>query len=233
MPPSSEAWTVWHGVVNAKHTNEMSEWTYAEQDIVLKKGEEMGRLLFGSTIVMLFRKEAIGFNQDRAPERKCAWAKSWAITQHKHSVHASRDVAASAAFGHAVQRSGLALTPLSSSVWHVGRSACLNEEPLMTSCTELIPLGAVPARPMWSLPRAGMVTVPFGGNHDRDACGFLARPSGPNAYGDGILSLRAAPASRYGKLLRLTAWNELFPCTSKGEWAILVEMGSVPFPISD
>ncbi len=103
----------------------------------------------------------------------------------------------------------------------------------MTSCTKLIPLGAVPAMPMWSLPRAERVTVPFGGNHDRDACGSLARPGGPNASGNGILSLRAAPAIRYGKLLRLTAWNELVPCRSNDECAILVEVGSVPIPISD
>jgi len=61
--------TVWHGVVNPKRTNTVSEWTYADQDIVLKKGEEMGRFLLGSTIVMLFRQGAITFNEDWAPER--------------------------------------------------------------------------------------------------------------------------------------------------------------------
>jgi phosphatidylserine decarboxylase len=61
--------TVWHGVVNPKRTNKLSEWTYAEQDIVLKKGEEMGRFLLGSTIVMLFRQGTIVFNEDWAPEK--------------------------------------------------------------------------------------------------------------------------------------------------------------------
>ena len=61
--------TVWHGVVNPKRTNTLSEWTYTDQDIVLKKGEEMGRFLLGSTIVMLFRHGAITFNKDWAPER--------------------------------------------------------------------------------------------------------------------------------------------------------------------
>jgi len=61
--------TVWHGVVNPKRTNKASEWTYADQEIVLKKGEEMGRFLLGSTIVMLFRPGAIAFNEDWAPER--------------------------------------------------------------------------------------------------------------------------------------------------------------------
>lgn len=62
--------TVWHGVVNPKRTNTTSEWTYADQDVVLKKGEEMGRFLLGSTIIMLFRQGAIAFNEDWAPERK-------------------------------------------------------------------------------------------------------------------------------------------------------------------
>jgi phosphatidylserine decarboxylase len=61
--------TVWHGVVNPKRTNKVAEWTYAGQDIVLGKGEEMGRFLLGSTIVMLFRQGAIVFNEDWAPER--------------------------------------------------------------------------------------------------------------------------------------------------------------------
>ena len=61
--------TVWHGVVNPKRTNKVSEWSYADQDIVLKKGEEMGRFLLGSTIVMLFRQNSIAFNEDWAPER--------------------------------------------------------------------------------------------------------------------------------------------------------------------
>ena len=61
--------TVWHGVVNPKRTNKVSEWSYADQTIVLKKGEEMGRFLLGSTIVMLFRQETIAFNPAWALER--------------------------------------------------------------------------------------------------------------------------------------------------------------------
>jgi phosphatidylserine decarboxylase len=61
--------TVWHGVVNPKRTNRTSEWTYADRNIVLRKGEEMGRFLLGSTIIMLFERGAVVFNQDWAPER--------------------------------------------------------------------------------------------------------------------------------------------------------------------
>lgn len=61
--------TAWHGVVNAKRGDAVSEWTYADREIVLRKGEEMGRFLLGSTIVMLFEPDVIAFNQDWAPER--------------------------------------------------------------------------------------------------------------------------------------------------------------------
>jgi phosphatidylserine decarboxylase len=62
--------TTWHGVVNPKRTGKVSEWSYADEDVVLNKGEEMGRFLLGSTLVMLFRPNAIAFNEDWAPERK-------------------------------------------------------------------------------------------------------------------------------------------------------------------
>lgn len=61
--------TVWHGVVNSKRTGQVSEWTYADESVLLRKGEEMGRFLLGSTIVMLFRQGAIAFNEDWAPGR--------------------------------------------------------------------------------------------------------------------------------------------------------------------
>ncbi|RZT46136.1 phosphatidylserine decarboxylase [Sphingomonas sp. BK036] len=62
--------TVWHGVVNAKRSNTTTEWSYADQDIVLRKGEEMGRFLLGSTIVMLFGQDSIVFNDQWVPERQ-------------------------------------------------------------------------------------------------------------------------------------------------------------------
>jgi phosphatidylserine decarboxylase len=61
--------TVWHGVVNPKRTNKVSEWSYQDQATLLKKGEEMGRFLLGSTIVMLFRPGTIAFNESWGPER--------------------------------------------------------------------------------------------------------------------------------------------------------------------
>ncbi|UTY59990.1 archaetidylserine decarboxylase [Massilia sp. erpn] len=59
--------TVWHGVVNPPRQPDVCEWTYADQNIVLKKGEELGRFLLGSTVVMLFPKDTLHFNAQWQP----------------------------------------------------------------------------------------------------------------------------------------------------------------------
>lgn len=61
--------TVWHGIVNGKRTGKLAEWRYDDGEVTLRKGEEMGRFLLGSTIVMLFPPQTIAFNPDWAPER--------------------------------------------------------------------------------------------------------------------------------------------------------------------
>ncbi len=61
--------TVWHGVVNPPRTREVRTWHYDDQEIVLRKGEEMGRFLLGSTVVMLFPKGVVTFNPDWTPTR--------------------------------------------------------------------------------------------------------------------------------------------------------------------
>ena len=53
--------TAWHGVVNPPRSGEVREWRYDEQQIVLKKGEEMGKFLLGSTVVMLFPRNTVDF----------------------------------------------------------------------------------------------------------------------------------------------------------------------------
>jgi phosphatidylserine decarboxylase len=55
--------TVWHGVVNPPRGLAVREWTYEDGSVVLKKGEEMGRFLLGSTVVMLFPQDSrLAFN---------------------------------------------------------------------------------------------------------------------------------------------------------------------------
>ena len=61
--------TVWHGVVNPPRSKGIREWNYQDKDIRLKKGEEMGRFLLGSTVVMLFPNDLVVFHPDWAPTR--------------------------------------------------------------------------------------------------------------------------------------------------------------------
>ena len=61
--------TVWHGAVNPPRVRRVREWGYAEQAVALKQGEEMGRFLLGSTVVMLFPMPPLRFNAEWAPGR--------------------------------------------------------------------------------------------------------------------------------------------------------------------
>ena len=61
--------TVWHGVVNPPRGGTVREWRYDDKNIVLKKGEEMGRFLLGSTVVLLFPRGMIEFNPVWTTER--------------------------------------------------------------------------------------------------------------------------------------------------------------------
>jgi phosphatidylserine decarboxylase len=59
--------TVWHGVVNPPRTAAIREWTYAAGEVELKQGDEMGRFLLGSTVVMLWPRETLRFNEAWKP----------------------------------------------------------------------------------------------------------------------------------------------------------------------
>ena len=56
--------TVWHGVVNPPRPGTVRDWRYDDQAIVLRQGEEMGRFLLGSTVVMLWPRQALNFAPD-------------------------------------------------------------------------------------------------------------------------------------------------------------------------
>jgi phosphatidylserine decarboxylase len=56
--------TVWSGVVNPPRSGDLREWRYDDQQIALRQGDEMGRFLLGSTVVLLFPKGPLAFNAD-------------------------------------------------------------------------------------------------------------------------------------------------------------------------
>lgn len=53
--------TVWHGQINPPRTGKLRSWDYSTQPITLAQGEEMGRFMLGSTIVLLFQRGAVQF----------------------------------------------------------------------------------------------------------------------------------------------------------------------------
>jgi phosphatidylserine decarboxylase len=61
--------TVWHGLVNPPRSSQVCEWHYDEGKVPLRQGEEMGRFLLGSTVVMLFPKGVMRFNPAWTPAR--------------------------------------------------------------------------------------------------------------------------------------------------------------------
>ncbi|MDO9281061.1 MAG: archaetidylserine decarboxylase [Methylotenera sp.] len=65
--------TVWHtaknGIINPPRLPNVQTWSYTDQNITLKQGDEMGRFLLGSTVVMLFEKDALQFNANWQPAR--------------------------------------------------------------------------------------------------------------------------------------------------------------------
>ena len=60
--------TVWHGQVNPPRSGVLRQWDYQPGAVVLRQGEEMGRFLLGSTVVMLFPAGPLQFNARWAPE---------------------------------------------------------------------------------------------------------------------------------------------------------------------
>jgi len=50
--------TVWHGAVNPPRVRRIREWHYPEREVALKQGDEMGRFMLGSTVVLLFTQAA-------------------------------------------------------------------------------------------------------------------------------------------------------------------------------
>ena len=59
--------TVWHGVVNPPRPGTLRDWSYLPGQVALRQGQEMGRFLLGSTVVLLFPAGPLHFEPSWAP----------------------------------------------------------------------------------------------------------------------------------------------------------------------
>jgi phosphatidylserine decarboxylase len=74
--------TVWHGVVNPPRPGQVRTWYYEQAPVALCQGDEMGRFLLGSTVVLLFPQGSLGFNPAWAPGRPIRLGDAMADTLH-------------------------------------------------------------------------------------------------------------------------------------------------------
>lgn len=54
--------TAWHGVVNEGHSDKVSTWNYADKSIRFCRGDELGYFQLGSTVILLFARNAMAWN---------------------------------------------------------------------------------------------------------------------------------------------------------------------------
>ena len=66
--------TVWHGQINPPRSADTREWRYDDEPIFLEQGDEMGRFMLGSTVVMLFPE-----NQSKMLAFNAAWEAGGAV----------------------------------------------------------------------------------------------------------------------------------------------------------
>lgn len=79
--------TVWHGQVNPPRTGVVRQWDYEPGTVVLRQGEEMGRFLLGSTVVMLFPQGPLQFHARWAPGGSVRLGEAMAALGPDRSTH--------------------------------------------------------------------------------------------------------------------------------------------------
>ena len=54
--------TVWAGTITPPYSKKIRHWTYENETITLKKGDELGRFNMGSTVILLFPRDKMAFD---------------------------------------------------------------------------------------------------------------------------------------------------------------------------
>ncbi|MDY6981266.1 MAG: archaetidylserine decarboxylase [Pseudomonadota bacterium] len=60
--------TIWHGTVTPPRGKTVQHWDYRQHPVHLQQGEEMGRFNMGSTVILLFGKDAVTFSDQLTAE---------------------------------------------------------------------------------------------------------------------------------------------------------------------
>jgi phosphatidylserine decarboxylase len=67
-------------VACAPRTAEAREWHYADQSVALRRGDQMGCFLLGSTVVMLFPSNTLRLQTDWVPGRIVRMGEAMAVS---------------------------------------------------------------------------------------------------------------------------------------------------------
>jgi phosphatidylserine decarboxylase len=89
--------TTWHGVVNPPRPGTVREWRYDDGAVRLRQGDEMGRFLLGSTVVLLFRTPGLAFAPSWGPGRPVRMGEAmatWPAEARRRQDTGTRDAAA-------------------------------------------------------------------------------------------------------------------------------------------
>lgn len=60
--------TSWHGCVTPPYGTEIATWRYDKQTVELKAGDEMGRFNMGSTVILLFAKDVVHWQESMSAD---------------------------------------------------------------------------------------------------------------------------------------------------------------------
>lgn len=80
--------TVWHGRVHPPRSAQLRHWDYVPQSVALRRGQEMGRFLMGSTVVALWQGRGLRFDAQLAPGARVRMGQALAEWVDERDTHA-------------------------------------------------------------------------------------------------------------------------------------------------